>query len=237
MQEKLVSFVIPVYNHQKELMLSLATLQKQTYRPLEVIIVDDGSDIPLKESDFKEFADIRVQVLREENKGAPAARNTGARKAQGEYIFFCDADVIAKSDMVEKMVQTLHDNPECDFVYCNFYYGKKKMPGHAFNVEKLQRVNYITATAMIRSCVYIPWDETFERFQDWDYWWMMSERGKKGIWIDEYLFKIIPKKGGISTWLPKFFYQSPWKYIPFVHAQVLEYEAAKKNLYKKHHFS
>ena len=62
----------------------------------------------------------------------------------------------------------------------------------------------------------------------------MAEQGKKGVWIDEYLFKATPKKAGISSWLPSFAYKKPWKFLPLFRKRVKKYEKARKVIEEKY---
>lgn len=229
----MVSIVIPVYNHTEHLTSVLSSIVHQTYRPLEIIIVDDGSAPSI---DAKKYSagDIPMTWIRQENKGAPAARNAGLDKAIGEYIIFWDADVIAEPDMLEKMVNALEQGKDVSFVYCNSQFGWKKFRVHSFDPAKLREMNYIHSTSLIRRSDAIRWDESLKRFQDWDLWLTMAEQGKKGVWIDEYLYQVVTHKGGMSVWLPSFAYKKPWRHLPFFNKKVSAYEKAKEVIKKKH---
>ena len=104
----MISIIIPVYNHAKELKECLESIAVQTYKNFEVIVVDDGSSPALRAGEFQ-ISDCRLQIyfLNQEHKGAPAARNLGFRHSKGEYLMFCDADVIMREDMLEKMIVAL----------------------------------------------------------------------------------------------------------------------------------
>lgn len=211
MQDELISIIIPVYKHEKELVLVLKSIKKQTYKNVEVIIERD-----------------------EKHEGAPVMRNKGLEKAKGDYIIFWDADVIGKPEMLERLKRQLDENTDASFYYCNYYFKKKKMSGRVFDVEELKMNNYIHSTSLIRRKDAMRWDESLKRFQDWDLWLTMSEEGKSGVWVDEYLFKIIAK-GTISSWLPKCAYKKPWKYLPGVRGKVRKYDEAREVVIKKHH--
>ena len=77
-----ISVIIPVVNHAEEHAACLRSLERQTLKPDEIIIIDDGSDKPVPK------ASIRF----EHNLGAPAARNAGFDKSTGDYVIFLDAD-------------------------------------------------------------------------------------------------------------------------------------------------
>lgn len=226
----MISIIVPVYNQSIALAKALDSIFAQTYKDIEIIVVDDGS----LEKFHIPHSTFHIQFIQQEHKGACAARNTGFAVSKGEYVIFWDADVVAKSDMLEKMMHELTVHPEASYAYSNFKLEQgKTMKGQVFSVEALKRLNFIHTTSLIRRADFPLWDETMMRFQDWDLWLTMLEHGKTGVWIPETLFRII-QKGTISNWLPRFAYQSPWKYLPGIRGTVKGYEEAKKIIYKKH---
>jgi glycosyltransferase involved in cell wall biosynthesis len=231
----LISIIIPVYNQSEELRQVFDSIKKQSYKNIEIIVVDDGSSsevvIPEK---LDEDSDIKIKLFRQENKGAPAARNKGFDLSKGDFVFFWDADVIAEPDMLEKMHHVLLLHPESSYVYCNYIFGDKKMSAQKFDSDKLKENNYISTMSLIRREDFVGFDEKLKRFQDWDLWLTMLEKNKQGIWIPEYLFKVIINKNGISSWLPSFAYKNPWKLLPGVNSKVNKYEEAKKIILEKH---
>ncbi len=229
--QKLISIIIPVYNHQSALEKALASIQAQTYQDLELIVVDDGSAeaVRLQTTDYR----LPINIVRQENKGAPTARNAGLNRAKGEYVILWDADVVGEPEMLEKMVSALEVNAEVSFVYSNHYFGKKKMPAQHWSTEALKQNNYIHSTSLIRRKDVVRWDEQLRRFQDWDLWLSMAEAGKTGVWIDEYLFRV-DTGGTMSTWLPKIAYKKPWRWLPGIASKVRKYEEARDVLMKKH---
>ncbi len=233
--QPLISVIIPVYNQSSELGLSLDSLQKQTWKNLEVIVVDDGSDVLIEKSGIEDaLGETRFELIRQENLGAPAARNKGFEFAKGEFVIFWDADVIAEPDMLEKMYKALKESPEASYAYSNFYFGKKKMPARAFNGGVLKKNNYIATSSLIRRADFPGFDESIKRFQDWDLWLTMLEQGRTGVWINEYLRGVLVNKKGISEWLPSYAYKFPFKFLPGIRGKVKKYEKAKKIVLEKH---
>jgi len=220
----MISIVIPVYNHQESLEKALASIEAQTYQDCEVIVVDDGSteEVRLQTSNFR----FPLHLVRQENKGAPAARNAGLALAKGEYVIFWDADVVGEPEMLEKMVSALAPQPEASIAYTNHYFGKKKMQAMEWNTDALMHHNYIHSTSLIRRDDALLWDESLKRFQDWDLWLSMSKVGKTGVWIDEYLFHV-DTGGSMSTWLPRCAYKKPWRWVPGFAGKVRKYEEAR----------
>jgi glycosyltransferase involved in cell wall biosynthesis len=226
-----VSIIIPVFNNQEALNKALVSISEQSYKSLEIIVVDDGSSPSITVSNTD------VKLLKQANLGAPVARNKGLESSTGEFVVFWDRDVVADRTMLEKMVKKLQRERGLSFAYCNMSYGKNKMPAQKFSVKKLKENNYIHSTSLIRKSDAVKWDESLKRFQDWDLWLMMAEQGKKGVWVDEYLFTVTPHKKRTSTWLPSFAYKKPWRWLPWVSSKVKSYEVARNIVAKKHQLS
>ena len=93
MNQGLVSIIVPVYKAEKYIHQCIDSLLAQTYRNIEVILVDDGSpDHCGKICDEYAAKDSRVKVIHQQNGGVSAARNTGIAHSRGEWIAFVDAD-------------------------------------------------------------------------------------------------------------------------------------------------
>lgn len=105
---ELVSVLVAVYNTQDYLERCIDSIIGQTYEKIEVIIVDDGSkDESLKIcKDFMK-KDSRIKVIHQENGGLAAARNTGIRYAEGEYVCFLDSDDYIENDYIETLYKSL----------------------------------------------------------------------------------------------------------------------------------
>lgn len=103
MEKELISLVIPVYNVEKYLDRCLNSLVRQTYRNLEIILVDDGSPdgCPQKCDDWAR-KDSRIKVIHKKNAGLGMARNTGIENATGTYICFFDSDDYIALNTIEK---------------------------------------------------------------------------------------------------------------------------------------
>ena len=103
-----ITVIIPVYKAEKYLARSVESVLAQTYKNLEVILVDDGSpDGSGALCEAYGAKDGRVRVLHRENGGAAAARNAGLDAATGDYIAFTDADDHVAPDMLEKLYAAL----------------------------------------------------------------------------------------------------------------------------------
>ena len=99
----LVSIVIPVYNREKYVGITLDSVIKQSYTNLEIIVVNDGStDKSLEILKSYELVDKRIRVIDKVNAGVSVARETGMMVSTGDYIFYLDADDILDKSAIEK---------------------------------------------------------------------------------------------------------------------------------------
>ena len=105
-----ISVIIPVYNSEKTVAETLESVLAQTYRDLEVIVVDDGSTDKSIEI-CRGFNDERIRIVHQKNRGLAGARNTGIRHAQGEFLGFVDSDDVWLPEKLEKHFQHLQSSP------------------------------------------------------------------------------------------------------------------------------
>ena len=169
----LVSVIIPLYNGEKYIEETIKSVLSQTYAPVEIIVVDDGST--------DKGADIARQypviLIQQKNKGISGARNTGINASKGEFIALLDQDDLFKPNKIELQVNFLNKHPEYDMVYTpeeRFGQGEpirrisshhvgKTISGNLFT--DLYKQNYITpsSTLIRRSVLEITgfFDENF----------------------------------------------------------------------------
>lgn len=116
--EALITVVIPVYNVEKYLNRCVETVRNQTYKNLEIILVDDGStDESGKLCDEYAASDSRISVIHKENGGLSSARNEGIEHANGQYIGFIDSDDWIAPNMFEDLLSLLL-RYDCDISVC-----------------------------------------------------------------------------------------------------------------------
>lgn len=107
----IVSVVVPVYNASKTIDRCVNSILDQTYRNLDIILVDDGStDDSKTRCDSFSFQDERIRVIHQENGGPSAARNTGIEKAKGDFIVFVDCDDYIPEKYIEDMIEAKTNN-------------------------------------------------------------------------------------------------------------------------------
>lgn len=164
----LVSIVIPAYNAEPFFDECLSSVEGQTYRNLEIIIVDDGStDGTLEIATSHAEHDSRIVVVSQQNQYAGVARNNGMDLATGEYICFLDADDVFRPKMIERMVCRAEES-RSDIVVCR--------SAHLDNVtHAVSSIDYSLCLVdlkkeysgaelkdvMFRFCVGWPWDKLY----------------------------------------------------------------------------
>lgn len=132
--DKLVSVIIPAYNVEKYIKQCVNSVINQTYKHLEIIIINDGSkDRTLEIAKELRSSDGRISVIDQENKGLPAARNTGLKICKGDYIFFLDSDDWLELNCIEILMNIRKDN-NSDIVFFDYYksYKTKEVEHHVY---------------------------------------------------------------------------------------------------------
>lgn len=119
--ENKISIIVPVYNTENQIRYCLDSILNQTYKNLEIIVVDDGTKdnagIIAEEYSKK---DDRIIVIHQENQGLSAARNAGLSVATGDYISFVDSDDVLKIDFYEYMIDVLKKEDYPEIVQASF---------------------------------------------------------------------------------------------------------------------
>jgi glycosyltransferase involved in cell wall biosynthesis len=229
-----ISVIIPTYQHAEVLGSCIDSILNQSFRSFEIIVVNDGStDHTLKVLDKYHG---KIKVINQDNQGSNFARNRGLTEATGEYVIFCDADVILEKKALFEMYNALRANPSASIAYSKFKFGWKTFHPFKFNAEKLIEKNYIHTTSLVRKKDFPGFDTSVKRLQDWDVWLTMLENKKSGVLIDEVLFKVrIHGTSRIgSSWLPSLVYKIPWNKIRWVPNRIIKYNEAHDVIRKKH---
>jgi glycosyltransferase involved in cell wall biosynthesis len=188
-----VSVIIPAYNAAKYIGETLDSVFKQTYTSFEVIVINDGSrDTDDLERELQAYSAVRY--IRQENRGAAAARNTGLRAAAGEFVAFLDADDKWLPDFLEKQIEFLKRS-NADLVYADaLLSGESPLDGRTFmevqpprgNVtpENLLAVNVtvLTSAVVARKAPILQvgmFDEGIKRGHDFDLWFRLAKAGAR----------------------------------------------------------
>lgn len=193
----LVSVVIPAYNCAGYIGEALTSVFAQSYRPIEVLVVDDGSTDRTAEV-ARGFAEVRY--LRQENRGPSAARNHGIRLSDGDFIAFLDADDLWPADKLADQLALLQRYPEAGLAFGDMrefsaetgampsmferyhldeqYFGHREIAVDA--VEKLMHMNFIPTGAVLARKAALSaaglFDESRRLAEDWDLWLRVALR-------------------------------------------------------------
>lgn len=191
----LVSVVIPYYNDGKYIHETLESIQHQTYRNVEIILVDDGST---EQESIRVFDDLKMlgfQTYRQENTGPSAARNLAISHSKGKYILPVDADDKIRPTYIEKAVQYMENHAQCGIVYCKAkFFGARNglwdLP--EYSIKQMLLDNCIFVTALFRRTDW----ETVHGYdsnmkyglEDYEFWLSIIELGQGVYCIPEVLF-------------------------------------------------
>ena len=168
-----VSVIIPAYNVDHFIGRAIESLQNQTLRDFELIVVDDGStDRTGQIADHAAERDIRIDVIHTENQGAPAARNTALERARGEYVHFVDGDDWVEPTMLEDLVR-LADARQLDLVIAGFYIETHYGSADQHTTELKSQPSKVYASReefrsgawrlFDQNLLYTPWNKLFRR--------------------------------------------------------------------------
>jgi glycosyltransferase involved in cell wall biosynthesis len=192
----LVSIVIPCYNPTRFLGETLASVRRQTYRPLEVILVNDGTDREESRELLRRAAAGVDRVIEQENRGLAAARNAGFYAARGEYVLPLDADDRLTPDCAAEYVTAIEGHPETAFVYPDYrVFGERRYVERAaeYNLWDLLWQNTLIYASLIRRADWEAaggYDEEMRLgYEDWEFWLRLGERGRYGRHVPKVLFE------------------------------------------------
>lgn len=167
-KQGLVSIIVPIYNIALYIEECVRSIQLQTHRGIEIILVDDGSTDGSGEiCDRLAAGDGRIRVLHQENMGVAAARGQGVAVSAGEYIVFVDGDDWVEPDMLEKALGQMGDAQLLSFgVYRQFSPGRTEKRRDVFAEG---RYGEDGLTYILETMIYDTETETLQRFTPWCY--------------------------------------------------------------------
>jgi len=126
METELISVIIPIYNVEKYLRECINSVVSQTYRNIEIILVDDGStDHSPQICDEYQLKDTRIKVIHQKNQGVSVARNIGLNYSRGKYIFWIDSDDYISKECIESLYELLRKE-NVDMSICNYIQGSDR---------------------------------------------------------------------------------------------------------------
>lgn len=165
----LVSVIIPAYNAEKYLEEALDSVITQTYKKLDIIVINDGStDNTCKICEAYQKKDERIKVIHQKNKGVSAARNIGLNIMRGDYVTFLDSDDAYVQDAIETLVNSITDS-NADIVCCRmsrqFTLGKMKLSDKDIKFLNSKEITQNEALyKMAKGEIYeTVWDKIYKR--------------------------------------------------------------------------
>ena len=168
-----ISIIMPAYNVDRFVRRAVESMQHQTFRSFELLVVDDGStDRTGQILDGLADRDYRIRVFHNQNGGAPAARNFALDRAKGTYVYFMDADDWAEPRMLEDMY-TFAEQSRLELVVAGFYIDTYYGNNGEYTTEVKSRPNGIYPTQQEfraaawqmfdQNLLYVPWNKLFRR--------------------------------------------------------------------------
>ncbi len=180
----LVSVIIPTFNREDLIKQSILSVNQQSYRPIECIIVDDGSsdntlvliDQMQRELNSETF---KILLIEQPNSGAPSARNNGIKNASGEYFQFLDSDDILYTNKIGSHVASMNADKGIDGVYGDWNHGTTEDYVLIKGEKWKDTINQFYGGRVIHTLSFLfrrrivemigPWDENLKRNQEVDF--------------------------------------------------------------------
>ena len=191
----LVSVVLPTFNRSRLLIDALDSVVHQTYSPIEVIVVDDGSQDDTKARfdawALKQDATLKATYIYQQNQGGNVARNRGIEAAQGQFVAFLDSDDLWHPEKLQSQISVFSDEPEFGAVYCGVRHvdaetgaitepSSRAYPsGQLLEQMLVKDVTAPTSTYVVRREVFDEvglFDTSLKARQDWDMWIRVAAR-------------------------------------------------------------
>lgn len=221
----LVSVVIPAFNAGAFIGEALESVRAQSYRPLEVIVVDDGSTddtgAVVERFAAEDGTGLDVRYFHQENGGPSKARNVGIKAAQGEFIALLDADDRWCQSKLQLQMELFEQNESVDLTFCNVRFIRNGQPcGVMFGddggatsfkydhgvvldpVTGLLKENFVNTSAVIarRRCFQsgFSFNENRKYAEDWELWLKIAERFSLG-YVPEVCVLESQREGSLSS--------------------------------------
>ena len=210
------SVVMPAFNAATYIERTLATVAAQTYPPLELLVVDDGSTddtCAIVESFGATVAAFRVLLLRTAHRGPGAARNAGVRAARADWVAFLDADDLWRPAKLERARAAIEEYPDSNFFCHNERvlhvdghesvnnYGAAHDPSRPLAAQLYERNLFSTSAVVSRRDDILAaggFDEGLPSAQDYELWLRMAPR-LRPTFLDEELGSYVERIGNITT--------------------------------------
>lgn len=219
---KLVSIVIPCYNDKEYIEESVNSALSQSYKNTEIIIVDDGSDEATKKV-LSRINHKKIKLITQENKGLSAARNTGIKNSNGEYITTLDADDLFENTFLEKAVSVLDIRANIGVVGCfsNYFVSKNKVIYEncptGGSIEDFLYSNNTMASSLFRKECWLDvggFDEKMKKgYEDWEFWISVTKQNWRVYVIKEFLFNYRKKENSMLQTTNLLYKEENYQYV------------------------
>ena len=165
MLTELISIIVPVYNAEKYINRCVESLINQTYKNIEIILIDDGSkDASLNLCKMWAKKDKRVKVIHTENQGVSSARNIGLKEAKGLYIGFVDSDDYIDSKMYELLLSSIEkNNSDISFCGVNYIYKDKIIKSSNYGKVVCEKKYFFKHHDFNNKMNYNVWNKLFKQ--------------------------------------------------------------------------
>jgi glycosyltransferase involved in cell wall biosynthesis len=213
-QELKVSIIVPSYNTAKYIRETLESVFVQTFKDFEVIVINDGSP---DTNDLEQVLALfrqRIVYLKQGNRGAAGARNTGIRHARGEYLAFLDSDDCWMPDYLASQMKLFGETPSLDVVYCDAqHFGDRGISGKTF-MQTYPSNGPVTLESLITENCQVPFscavarrqvvvdaggfDESLPRCEDYDLWLRILYQGGQMAYQNRVLGRYRFRPGSMS---------------------------------------
>ncbi|MDE6768848.1 MAG: glycosyltransferase family 2 protein [Muribaculaceae bacterium] len=180
---KPISVIIPVYNREDLVVRTLDSVYAQTYRPIELIVVDNNStdssaEVMKRWKESHHHSDFDIILINEQKPGAAIARQTGFTKATSEVVLFFDSDDIMRPELLTKVMEKFRTHPNTDMIYWQTsvlstqgqanpkrFSTSNLLRRHLFN-GMLCTISYAVKTDYFKKCG--GWNPTLTGWDDWE---------------------------------------------------------------------
>lgn len=235
-----ISVIIPVYNSEKYINKCVESLINQSYKNLDIVLIDDGStDSSGKICDEYAKQDLRIQVFHQKNGGPSKARNYGLKKAQGEYITFVDSDDWLVENAIEKCYEVIKTE-DSDILIFNLDFkhkeddDKKIFGSKKRNMSQDEILNHLLAPAKYNNKCLLAltgsvckiykksiigdkiFPENIDYAEDMCFFYSLIWRAKKISYIPDILYMYVERKDSLSHNKRKDFPERIIKFVNYI---------------------
>lgn len=206
---KKVSIIVPIYNAEEYIRRCIDSLINQTYKNIEIILLNDGST-DSTDKIIKSYKDKRINYIKKENTGIGNTRNLGILKSTGDYIMFIDSDDYMELNAVEVLVNKAISN-NYDLVVCNYYLNTPSTELKISFPDSIDNTNIISNPNILTDINYAPWNKIYHKklflndnnrfvegikYEDAPFVIESICASKKVGFTNEYLFHYVMQKSG-----------------------------------------